>query len=185
MRARSELKLVVLDRDGTINRDSKDFIKSADEWVPLPGSLEAIAQLCRSDWTVCVASNQSGVGRGLFTISDLYGMQAKMQSEVEALGGEIAGFYYCPHAPDDGCLCRKPLPGLLSEIAERFSVTMENVPVIGDSLRDLQAAEACGARPILVKTGNGAETLKSHYQNKDIENYDDLAAAAAALLAEE
>lgn len=185
MSNRRDIKLVVLDRDGTINRDSKDFIKSADEWQALPGSPEAIARLCHAGWTVCVASNQSGIGRGLLTVVDLHEIHVKMQDAVESLGGHIAGFYFCPHTPDDGCVCRKPLPGLLEEIASRFSVAMENVPVIGDSQRDLQAAQAISARPILVRTGNGVETLEAHYGDQHIEVYDDLAAAADALIGNE
>ncbi|NNF66298.1 MAG: D-glycero-beta-D-manno-heptose 1,7-bisphosphate 7-phosphatase [Gammaproteobacteria bacterium] len=178
-------KLVVLDRDGTINRDSDAFIKSAAEWEALPGSLEAITRLFLTGWTVCVASNQSGIGRGLFTVVDLHDIQAKMQHEIELLGGQIAGFYYCPHTPDDGCSCRKPLPGLLEEIAKRFAIELDDVPMIGDSLRDLQAAEAVAARPILVRTGNGMTTLQEHYQDREIEVYDDLSAAVDALIAEE
>ncbi|MDH3647103.1 MAG: D-glycero-beta-D-manno-heptose 1,7-bisphosphate 7-phosphatase [Gammaproteobacteria bacterium] len=185
MSASRDLKLVVLDRDGTINRDSANYIKSAAEWKALPHSLEAIAQLCHAGWTVCVASNQSGIGRGLFTIVDLHEIHAKMQSEIESFGGHIAGFYFCPHTPDDDCDCRKPKPGLLHEIAARFGVDMTDVPVIGDSERDLQAAEAVGARPILVRTGNGRRELREHYKDGEVEVYGDLAAAVSALLAEE
>ncbi len=181
----ADFKLVVLDRDGTINRDSPQYVKNANEWDALPGALEAIAQLSQAGWTVCVATNQSGIGRGLFTIVDLHSMHDKMRRQVEALGGQIASVYFCPHTPDDNCACRKPAPGLLEEISTRYKVSLRDVPVIGDSSRDLQAAEAVDARPILVRTGNGSKTLKTEYKNCAIEVYDDLGAAAAALIAEE
>ncbi|MBT8130986.1 MAG: D-glycero-beta-D-manno-heptose 1,7-bisphosphate 7-phosphatase [Gammaproteobacteria bacterium] len=178
-------KLVVLDRDGTINRDSDEFIKNVSEWEPLPGSIEAIASLCQAGWTVVVASNQSGLGRGLFSIVDLHDIHATLQNQVEALGGHIAGFYYCPHTPDEQCRCRKPRPGLLEDISHRFNVDLRNVPIIGDSFRDLQAASAIGARPVLVLTGNGEKTLQEHFADKPTEVYDNLADAAAALIAEQ
>lgn len=184
MSGQSTTKLVILDRDGTINRDSVDYIKSAAEMKALPHSLDAIGKLCRAGWTVCVATNQSGIGRGLFTIIDLHEMHEKLQSELEPHGGEIAGFYYCPHRPDDNCDCRKPKPGLLHDIAARYSQTLHDVPVIGDSERDLQAAEAVGARPILVRTGNGKRALREYFRDREIEVYDNLAAAVDALLAE-
>ena len=176
-------RLVVLDRDGTINRESSDYIKSAAEWRALPGSLEAIADLCHAGWTVTVATNQSGIGRDLFSVTDLHAMHARMARELAVLGGEISGFFFCPHTPDDGCDCRKPLPGMLHAIAERFDVDLGGVPVIGDSPRDLEAAIAVGARPILVRTGNGERTRRK-LGSSDIEVYDNLAAATAILLAE-
>ena len=175
MKDNDDIKLVILDRDGTINRDSSDYIKSAAEWQPLPGSLEAIATLCHAGWVVTVATNQSGIGRGLFSITDLHAMHVKMTQQLAALGGEISGVFFCPHTPDDHCDCRKPEPGLLLRIAERFGTNLENVPVIGDSQRDLQAAIAVGARPILVRTGNGAEA-QEFYSAREIEIYDDLSA---------
>lgn len=154
------MKLVILDRDGVINRDSAEYVKNAQEFVPLPGSLEAIGKLCGAGWTVTIASNQSGVGRGLFALSDLYDMQCKLQTELLEHGGHIEGFFYCPHTPRSHCDCRKPKDGLLRQIAERFSVSLEDVPVIGDSLRDLQAAWSVHARAMLVLTGNGKRTRK-------------------------
>lgn len=183
MKRPTDLRLVIVDRDGTINRDSAEHIRSADQWKPLPGALAAIARLCQAGWTVCVASNQSGIGRGLFTIADLHGITEKMQREVEMLGGHIAGFYFCPHTPDDGCDCRKPRPGLLEEIAARYDADLQDVPVIGDSARDLEAARAIGARPILVRTGNGCKTWHDHSSDHGVEVYNDLAAAADALIA--
>jgi D-glycero-D-manno-heptose 1,7-bisphosphate phosphatase len=177
--------LVVLDRDGVINADSKAYIKSPEEWRPLPGSLEAIAALTAAGWRVAVASNQSGVARGLFDSATLAAINAKMEAAVRAAGGELAAIFFCPHGPDDGCACRKPKPGLLYMVAERFGVDLRNVPVIGDSARDLAAAEAVGARPILVLTGNGPETLaKRTREGRDTERYADLRAAASALLNE-
>lgn len=178
----SSFKLVILDRDGTINRDSPDYIKNAEEFKPLPRSLEAIAKLCNHGWTVCIASNQSGIGRGLFSIVDLHGIHARLQRELDELGGHIEGFYFCPHTPDDDCDCRKPKPGLLEEIAGRYEISLAGVPVIGDSERDLQAARAVDARPILVRTGNGRRALRDFYEDGKVEVYDDLAAAVDALL---
>ena len=185
MKRAAEFKLVVLDRDGTINRDSTDYIKNAEEWVALPGALAAIGQLTQAGWTVCVASNQSGIGRELFGIVDLHGIHEKLQREVALHSGHIAGFYFCPHKPEDGCDCRKPKPGLLEEIAGRYDADMDGVPVIGDSASDLQAAEAIGARPILVRSGNGRKALREYYKDKSVEVYNDLAAAVDALLTDE
>ncbi len=154
------MALVILDRDGVINHDSDQFIKSPPEWQAIDGSLEAIALLTRAGHRVVVASNQSGVARGLFDIATLSAIHHKMQQQVAAAGGIIEGIYFCPHDPDDGCTCRKPKPGLLQQIGRRFSQSLTDVPVVGDSLRDLQAAQAVGAQPILVTTGKGAATLK-------------------------
>ena len=151
------MKLVILDRDGTINVDSDEFIKSPDEWVPLPGALEAIARLNHAGWHVAVASNQSGLGRGLFDVASLNAIHAKMHKALAAIGGRIDAVFYCPHSPDEGCQCRKPLPGLFEQIGERFGVDQKSVPVVGDTFRDLQAGVAVGCQPHLVLTGKGAE----------------------------
>jgi D-glycero-D-manno-heptose 1,7-bisphosphate phosphatase len=177
------MKLVVLDRDGVINVDSDQYIKSPDEWKPIPGSLEAIARLTQAGFRVVVATNQSGLGRGLFDMATLNAMHDKMHKAVNQLGGRIDAVFFCPHAQDDGCLCRKPQPGMLLEIAERFKLELAGVPAIGDSLRDLQAADAAGARPVLVLTGKGAKTLKAGGLPAGTEVHADLAAAAAALTA--
>ena len=150
------MKLVILDRDGTINADSDEFIKSPAEWQPLPGALEAIARLNHAGWHTVIASNQSGLGRGLFDVASLNAMHAKMHKMLAAQGGRIDAVFYCPHSPDEGCRCRKPLPGLFEQIAERFGVDMHDVPVVGDGLRDLQAGAAAGCEPHLVLTGKGA-----------------------------
>lgn len=177
--------LVILDRDGVINADSPEYIKSPAEWLPLPGSLEAIASFTAAGWQVAVASNQSGVARGLFDRATLAAVNARMEAAIQAAGGALTGIFFCPHGPDDGCDCRKPRPGLLLQIADRLGVDLRNVPVIGDSGRDLAAAEAVGARPILVLTGNGRETLaKRSAEGRATEHYADLREAAGALLAE-
>ncbi|MEJ7931019.1 D-glycero-beta-D-manno-heptose 1,7-bisphosphate 7-phosphatase [Ramlibacter sp. AN1015] len=150
------MKLVILDRDGTINEDSDEFIKSPEEWQPLPGALEAIARLNHAGWHVAVASNQSGLGRGLFDLSALNAMHAKMHKMLAAVGGRIDAVFFCPHTPDDRCSCRKPLPGLFEQIGERFGVELRGVPAVGDALRDLEAAAAAGCEPHLVLTGKGA-----------------------------
>ena len=177
------IKLVVLDRDGVINQDSREFVKSADEWLPLPGSIAAIAALSQAGFAVAVATNQSGLARGLVDEAALWAMHQKLRKLVAAAGGCVNQIVYCPHGPDDGCDCRKPRPGLLQQIGAHFEHDMAGVPVVGDSLRDLKAAQAIGARPILVRTGNGANTSKDLPPSLcDIEIYDDLAMAAAALI---
>jgi D-glycero-D-manno-heptose 1,7-bisphosphate phosphatase len=154
------MKLVILDRDGVINQDSPAYIKSPEEWKPIPGSIEAIALLNQAGYRVLVATNQSGVGRGLFDMATLNAIHDKMHRALGQAGGRVDGIFYCPHAQDAGCSCRKPRPGLLDEISRRFGVSLEGVPVIGDSLRDLQAAAAVGAQPVLVLTGKGKKTRK-------------------------
>jgi D-glycero-D-manno-heptose 1,7-bisphosphate phosphatase len=177
--------LVVLDRDGVINHDSDEYIKTTEEWRPLPGSIEAIAALSDRGYTIAVASNQSGLARGYFDQSALDAMHHKMLELVDAAGGRINKIVICPHGPDDGCDCRKPKPGLLEQLADHFETTLAGVPVVGDALRDLEAAAAVDARPILVRTGKGTRTeaaLPERFAN--IAVYDDLAAAAHALLEE-
>ncbi|AZY48249.1 D-glycero-beta-D-manno-heptose 1,7-bisphosphate 7-phosphatase [Bordetella avium] len=152
------MKLIILDRDGVINRDSEAFVKSPDEWIALPGSLEAIARLTQADWTVVVATNQSGLARGLFDMDTLNAIHIKMRRELAALGGSIDAIFLCPHGPDEGCNCRKPLPGMMRDIARRYAIELDGVPAVGDSLRDLQAAASAGCSPWLVLTGNGEKT---------------------------
>ena len=150
------MKLVILDRDGTINEDSEDFVKSPSEWQPLPGALDAIARLNHAGWHVVVASNQSGLGRGLFDVASLNAMHAKMYKMLAAVGGRIDAVFYCPHAPDDKCHCRKPEPGLFEQIAERYGIDLKGAAVVGDALRDVVAGARAGCEPHLVLTGNGA-----------------------------
>ncbi len=149
------MKIIVLDRDGVINFDSDQFIKKPEEWKPIPGSLEAIARLNESGWRVIVASNQSGVGRGLFDMDTLNAINEKMTKALGQVGGRLDAIFFCPHTADSTCDCRKPKPGMFLQIAERFNADMKGVPVVGDSLRDLQAAHAAGCQPHLVLTGKG------------------------------
>ena len=176
------MKLIILDRDGVINQDSEEFIKSVEEFIPLPGSLEAIARLKKAGYTIAVATNQSGIARGYYDEATLAAMHDKLAHLLDEQGGEIDYIAYCPHGPDDDCSCRKPLPGLLNEIGKHFNVELTNVPIIGDSLRDIQAARSVGAFPILVKTGKGENTLANADQISNIPVYADLAAAVDALL---
>ena len=178
-------RLVVLDRDGVINHDSDAYIKSPAEWVPIDGSLEAIALLTRQGFTVAVASNQSGVGRGLYDAAALDAIHRKMQDAVARAGGAIDRIVTCPHLPEDACDCRKPAPGLLRRLAGHYRVPLRGVPVIGDSLRDLEAARAVEARPILVLTGNGRRTQEALREREwRAETYEDLHDAAEALVRE-
>ncbi len=177
--------LIILDRDGVINRDSELFVKSAVEWIPLPGSVAAIATLSRAGFTVTVASNQSGLARGLFDRNALLAMHRKLRKLVAAEDGAVARIVVCPHGPNDGCACRKPGPGLLLRLARHYDTGLTGVPVVGDSLRDIQAALAVSARPILVRTGNGTKTESTFPADYGkIEIFDDLAAATSALIQE-
>jgi D-glycero-D-manno-heptose 1,7-bisphosphate phosphatase len=174
----SETPFVFLDRDGVINRDSDQYIKSVAEWVPLPGSLEAIARLTAAGFCSIVISNQSGIGRGLFSEATLAAIHAAMRAAIETAGGELAAIYYCPHRPEDGCDCRKPRPGLLRRAALEHGFALARVPLIGDKESDINAALAVGARPIAVGDKPGERFPQG------IERYADLAAAATALIAE-
>jgi len=176
------MPLIILDRDGVINEDSDEFIKSPDEWKPLPGSLEAIASLKNAGWQIVIATNQSGIARKLFDLDTLHAIHDKMHRMVREYGGEIDAVFYCPHGPKDGCNCRKPLTGLFEQIAKRLNVSLTNVPAIGDSLRDLDAARTAGAQPVLVRTGKGTKTLYSAQGIEDVPVYCDLKQAVNALL---
>jgi D-glycero-D-manno-heptose 1,7-bisphosphate phosphatase len=177
-------KLVILDRDGVINEDSDAFIKSPEEWVPLPGSIEAIARLKKAGWTVGIATNQSGIARGLFDEATLQAMHDKLAALLAEHGVAVDYITFCPHGPGSSCRCRKPLPGMYEEIAEHFGCSLSGVPVIGDSLRDLEAAIAAGARPMLVRTGKGERALAKGGLPADTPVFDDLAQAVEALLAQ-
>ena len=176
------MKLVILDRDGVINYDSDQFIKNPEEWKPLPGSLEAIARLNQAGYRVVVATNQSGVARGLFDMPTLNAIHDKMHKAVALAGGKIDAVFFCPHAAADECHCRKPKSGMVEEIAARYNADLTGVPAIGDSLRDLQAASRLGAQPILVLTGKGEKTQSSGGLPTGTLVYADLAAAAATLV---
>ncbi|HJV92219.1 MAG TPA: D-glycero-beta-D-manno-heptose 1,7-bisphosphate 7-phosphatase, partial [Azonexus sp.] len=152
------MKLVILDRDGVINFDSAQFIKSPAEWKPIPGSLEAIARLNQAGYRVVVATNQSGVGRGLFDMDTLNQIHEKMHKALFAVGARVDAIFYCPHAADSACECRKPKPGMFKRISQTLNIELTDVPAIGDSLRDLQAGVAAGCKPILVLTGKGEKT---------------------------
>lgn len=156
-------RLVILDRDGVINQDSDAYVKSLAEWIPYPGAIEAIARLNRAGWTIAIATNQSGIARGYYDEPTLTGMHAELQRRVAQAGGEIAQIAFCPHGPGDGCECRKPLPGLLERIRTTLGMaSLEGSWMVGDSLRDLQAGDAMGCRPVLVRTGKGERTLARH-----------------------
>lgn len=177
------MPLVILDRDGVVNEDSEAYIRSAAQWRPIPGSLEAVARLTAAGFDVVICTNQSGLARRLFTKADLEAIHERMTEAVEAAGGRLAAILVCPHGPDDGCDCRKPAPGLLHEAARRFGVDIAGVPFIGDSARDLRAASAAGARPILVLTGNGQRT-RDNGAAEGVEVYRDLQEAANRLIEE-
>jgi len=156
------MKLVLLDRDGVINQNNPDQIRNPEAWLPIDGSLEAITKLNQNGYRVVVISNQSGIALGLFTVDDLHAIHQKMHDALSKLGGHIDAVLYCPHSNSDECSCRKPKPGMLHDITKRLGVDLVNVPVVGDSLRDLQAAMAVGAQPVLVRTGKGTETLEEN-----------------------
>ncbi|MFA4912266.1 MAG: D-glycero-beta-D-manno-heptose 1,7-bisphosphate 7-phosphatase [Comamonadaceae bacterium] len=180
------MKLIVLDRDGVINRESDAFVKTPDEWIALPGSLQAIARLNHDGWRVVVASNQSGLARGLFDMHALNEIHAKFKRELAAAGGHVDAIFICPHGPDDGCTCRKPLPGMFHDIQRRYDTSLRGVPTVGDSLRDVQAGAAAGCAPWLVETGNGAQVLASgQVLPEGTRVAADLAAVADALLAQD
>ena len=175
------MKLIILDRDGVINQDSDEFIKTLDEWMPLPGSIEAIARLSKAGWTIAIATNQSGVARGLVSPAVLQSMHQRLVSLVEEQGGRVDFIHHCPHGPDDGCGCRKPLPGLFTQISDALDCRLNNVPTVGDSLRDLQAGVAVGCRPYLVRTGKGRLTEQKPLPTGTL-IFDDLAAVVDHLL---
>jgi D-glycero-D-manno-heptose 1,7-bisphosphate phosphatase len=179
------MKLIILDRDGVINVDSDDFIKSPSEWAPIPGSLEAIARLKRAQYQVVVATNQSGVARGLFDMDMLNTIHMKMIQGIRQRGAELDGIFFCPHGPDDGCDCRKPKAGLFEQIADRLKVNLNGVYAVGDSERDVLAAKKAGAQPVLVLTGKGKKTLKSSSHIADVPVYNNLAEFTDALLNQE
>lgn len=176
------MKTIILDRDGVINIDSTLYIKSPAEWKPIEGSLEAIARLNQAGYRVIVATNQSGIGRGLFDMDTLNAMHEKMHKHLAAVGGRIDAIFYCPHTADEKCDCRKPKPGMFERIAQVYNMDLKDVPTVGDSLRDLQAGSAAGCTPMLVRTGKGAKTEAEGNLPKGTTVYGNLAAAVDALL---
>ena len=183
------MALLILDRDGVINQDSDDYIRCVEDWLPIPGSIKAIARFCRAGYTVAIATNQSGLSRGYFDLDDMEAIHQKLRDLVAEQGGHIAGIFYCPHLPDEGCDCRKPATGLLQAIEAELGQPLAGSYFIGDSLKDLQAARAMQCQPVLVLTGKGEQT-QAQLQAADvaitdpetITIYPDLAAAAQALV---
>ncbi len=180
----SEDRLVILDRDGVVNIDSDRFIKHPDEWKPIPGSLEAIALLNQAGFRVVIATNQSGVGRGLFDMVTLNAIHEKMMDALNRVGGRVEAVFFCPHAANAGCDCRKPEIGMFVEISQRYTLPLSQVPCIGDSLRDLQAAQRAGGQPWLVRTGKGERTLATGGLPEGTRVFDNLAEAARVIIAE-
>ncbi len=177
------MKLIILDRDGVINQDSDDYIKSPEEYIPIPGSLEAIARLNHAGYIVMVVTNQSGIARGFFDVDTLNRMHEKLRRLLSNCGGHIDGIFFCPHGPDENCECRKPQPGMLREIAHRLDTSLQGVPMVGDSLKDIQSAQAVGAVPLLVKTGKGERTLAKGEGLSDVPVFENLAECVESLLA--
>jgi D-glycero-D-manno-heptose 1,7-bisphosphate phosphatase len=178
------MKLVILDRDGVINEDSDEYIKSVAEWTPIPGSLEAIALLCQAGYQVYIASNQSGIGRGLFDFDALFAIHERLQRAVAEVGGRISGIQFAPDHPDEASEMRKPAPGMLKDLARRLGVSLEGVPFVGDSESDIEAARAAGARPILVLTGKGERTKRKR-KSDDVLVYKDLAEFARTIIGQD
>ncbi|NND89428.1 MAG: D-glycero-beta-D-manno-heptose 1,7-bisphosphate 7-phosphatase [Granulosicoccus sp.] len=177
------MKLIVLDRDGVINEDLQRPVADPDEWVPIPGSLEAIARLHQAGWHVAIATNQSGISRGLIELDTLHAIHKRMHEKVNQAGGRIDVVAFCPHSDSDQCNCRKPAPGMLYTISERLDIDLSTVVVVGDSLRDMQAAMATAATPVIVRTGKGQKTLDNNKGLEHIAAYDDLDSVVDALLA--
>ena len=182
-------KFLILDRDGVINVESSEFVKTPEEWIPIKGSLEALGQLSQAGYEIVIITNQSGLGRGHFSADMLAKMHAKMIDLIQQHGGKIQSILFCPHKPDEGCECRKPKDGMYQELAQRLNISFTNIYSVGDSVRDLLAAKTAGAKPVLVKTGNGKKSLKeiSNNKNLDLQDapvFDNLASFADALLSE-
>lgn len=176
-------KLIILDRDGVINEDSDEFIKSPEEFIPIEGSCQAIVRLKQSNYNVVIATNQSGLGRGLFDIEMLNKIHLKMHLELASMGVNLDGIFFCPHHPDENCDCRKPKPGLFYDISQRFKIDLESAIAVGDSLRDIQAAKIAGALPVLVKTGKGSKTARKKSSLVGVPVYKNLAAVVDDILA--
>lgn len=179
------MKLIILDRDGVLNQDSDEYIKSVDEWLPLPGSMEAVGRLCQAGYTLAVATNQSGLARGYFALSDLQAMHAKMEQLAAGFGGHFDYIAYCPHGPDDQCDCRKPLAGLIHQIEEKLQVSAVDAWMVGDSIRDLEAGVTAGCKPALVRTGKGSASEQKLAEANLINTpvFSDLASFADFILA--
>ncbi len=168
-------KMIIIDRDGVINHDSDDYIKSPEEWTPIPGSLEAISRLKKAGYLVTIATNQSGIARGLFSEQTLQDIHAKMTELLAMRGASIDGIYYCPHGPQTNCICRKPKPGLLIKIAQDFDIDLAQTPFVGDNVSDIKAAVMAQAKPILLRTGKGEQVMQNNPEAANVPVYDDLA----------
>lgn len=180
------MKLIILTRDGVINHGSDSLVKSVDEWQPIAGSLQAMGRLYQAGYTLVVATNQSGIAKGLYDVQTLHAIHAKMGRMLEQYGGQVDSIFFCPHSDEDNCMCRKPKDGLFRDIMTRYQCSLEGVPAVGDTLRDIQAARSARAQPILVKTGKGERTLQKAppQELKDVPVYTNLAEVADAILAE-
>ncbi len=178
------MKLIILDRDGVINEDSDNYIKSPDEWVPIPGSLESIGKLSKNDFKVIIITNQSGIGRKIFPIEMLHAIHKKMNMHLSQFGGLIDGIFFCPCTPEKNCNCRKPKSGLYNDVSNRFQISLKNVFCVGDKITDIQAADNAGAIPILVRTGKGKEEIDGGLIPKHIAIYDDLASFVNKIITE-
>ncbi len=176
------MKVIVLDRDGVINEDSDQYIKSPEEWVPIAGSLEAIARLNQAGFIVVVATNQSGITRGYYNVLTLQRIHDKMYRLLAVMGAKIDAVFYCPHGPEEGCDCRKPRSGLFKKIQSSLPCNLDQTFAIGDSYRDIQAAQQVGAKAILVKTGNGAQTLSKYAHELTVPVFDNLAKGVDSIL---
>jgi D-glycero-D-manno-heptose 1,7-bisphosphate phosphatase len=176
------MRLLLLDRDGVINFERDDYVKSPEEWQAIPGSLEAIARATRAGVRMAVITNQSGLARGLFDVATLHAIHSRMLTSIQEAGGQIEAIFFCPHAPEEGCECRKPAPGLLQLASERLNKSLEDVPFIGDALTDLEAARRAGAKPVLVRTGKGERTLATGVGLELVPVFRDLAEAIDDLL---
>lgn len=179
---KTKSKIIILDRDGVINYDSPEYIKSPDEWLPIPGSLEAIATLNRAGFRVIIATNQSGVARGFYDVQMLMMIHEKLTNELAAVGGYVDEIFFCPHHPDEKCLCRKPQPGLIYQIEKKYDINLADTFFIGDSVTDMNVAIATGCQPILVMTGNGEKTLANNPLFSEIPCFRDLAEAVEYIM---
>lgn len=176
------MKLIILDNNGVINHSSQTFIKTPDEWIPIPGSLEAIARLTHAGYRAVIATNQAGIGRGLLDMITFNAINDKMYKAINHAGGRIDAIFFCPHTSADKCQCRKPETGMFNDIMQRYGVDLKNIPAVGDSLRDLQAAAAVGATPILVLTGKGQATRAKQELPSNTQVFDNLSKAVESLV---
>jgi len=150
-------RLVILGRDGILNVYRDDHVKAPEEWQPLPGALEAVARLNHAGWHTVLATNQSGIGRGMIDMASVNAVHLHMMQRLAAVGGRLDGVFFCPHTPEENCDCRKPKPGLMRQIGQRYGIDLRTVPMVCDTLRDLQAAQAAGCEPHLVRSGRAAD----------------------------